>query len=373
MAALPILGFLLDYLPIGDLSRTWTLLIVVGILTTFSIIAGLKQAIGDPPHMLFRPDLLFGDGRVLATGVISLGLAMRFLFGGEMIPIPKGSWYGLLFAITFGIIQIIPLRGMLKLRLRMARMLENRFGGWGWVFLRETYFLLASLGILYGFHNVLKGHIPIIDHTLNGLDPENFAAMGGPGLILMGISAFIFIFVRGAYKKSVCGDPFLKETLTQSWIKSFLFLVSVIPFFYGFVHVMEAHGGPFPRSFPPNSLMLGIGLSLLIWGILMESVFRVIVQQVQQQAIVEQMVAVILPRVPEDKRKELMRNVMEAVSQVEEKRRRKFIKAMLRGIQHTPDDMRDKVLQTRMSVLAELPEAQRKIIMKSMDAVMLDA
>lgn len=369
MAALPALGFALDWLPKGDINRTWALLVVVGILTIFSIIAGLKGAIARPTQMLFRPDLLFGDGRVLATGIIAIGLSMRFLFGGAF-PIPKGNWYGLLFAIVFGIIQIIPLRGMFKLRLRMERMIENRLGGWGWVFIREAWFLAAVLGLLYGFHNVLMGRVPIVDNTLGGLDPGNFATMGQPGLILMAIAAAFFIFIRGGYKKLACGDPFIRETLNQSVIKSILFLVGLLPFLYGFAHVMEGHGGAFPRPFP-TGLSLTVGLSLLIWGILMESVFRIWVQQVQQRAIAEQMVAVVLPRLENAKRKELMVDLMEAVSEIEEGRRRAFIKSMLSGLEHAPEDSRKIISDTRLQVLAELPEHQRKTIMKSMDAVML--
>jgi len=373
MAALPTLGFLLDFLP-KDESRTWALLTIVAILTIFSIVAGVKGAIGRPTQMLFRPDLLFGDGRVLATGVISLGLAMRFLFGhhappGHYLPFPQGSWYGILFAITFGIIQIIPLRGMLKLRLRMARMIEKRFTDWFWVFVREFYFLAAATMIMYGFHNVFMGKIPIIDQTLGGMSPENFASQGRPGLILMAISALVFIFVRGAYKKSVCGDPFIKETLNQSIIKSFLFIVSFLPFIYGFAHVMDG-GMPFPRALP-QGWPLAIGLSLLVWGILMESVFRIWTQQVQQQAIAEHMVAVILPRLDNAKRKELMTNLMEAISQIEEKRRQGFIRSMLSGLEYAPEESKKIISDTRTQVLAELPAEQRKIIMKSMDAVML--
>lgn len=373
MVALPVFGFLMDFLPMDE-SRTWTLLITIAVLTIFSIVAGVKGAIGRPTQMLFRPDLLFGDGRVLATGVLSLGLAMRFLYGsvppGHILPFPKGEWYALLFAITFGIIQIIPLRGMLKLRLRMERMIYKKFTGWLWVFIRETYFLIAAVLIMYGFHNVFMGKVPFIDATLGGMKPENFATMGKPGLILMAISAFIFIFIRGAYKKSVCGDPFIKETLNQSIIKSFLFLVSFLPFIYGFAHVMTAGTGAFPRPLPTGAPLI-VGGSLLVWGILMESAFRIWIQQVQQRAIVEQLVAVVLPRLSEDKRKELMRNVMESISQIEESRRRAFIKSMLAGLESAPENMREKISGTRTQVLAELPEHQRKIIMKSMDAVVL--
>lgn len=375
MAALPIFGFLMNWLPMDE-SRTWVLLATIAILTIFSVVAGVKSAIGKPTQMLFRPDLLFGDGRVLATGVLSLGLAMRFLYGsvppGHILPFPKGEWYALLFAMTFGIIQIIPLRGMLKLRLRMARMIDKKFTGWLWIFIRETYFLIAAVLLMYGFHNVFMSKIPFIDATLEGMKPENFATMGKPGLILMAVSALIFIFVRGAYKKLACGDPFIKETLNQSVIKSFLFLVSFLPFMYGFAHVMTAGTGDFPRPFPAGAPLI-VGGSLLIWGILMESIFRIWIQRVQQRAIVEQLVAVILPRLPDNKRKELMQNVMSALSRIEENRRQAFIKSMLIGLEHAPEDSRKIISDTRTHVLAKLAEHQRKTIMKSMDAVMFNS
>jgi hypothetical protein len=38
----------------------------------------LRSAFGKPVRMLFRPDLLFGDGRVLAGGIVALGLGIKF-------------------------------------------------------------------------------------------------------------------------------------------------------------------------------------------------------------------------------------------------------------------------------------------------------
>ena len=148
--------------------------------------------------------------------------------------------------------------------------------------------------------------------------------------------------------------------------------MTFLPFVYGFAHVMTAGTGSFPRPFPTGAPLI-VGGSLLIWGILMESVFRIWMQQVQQQAIVEQLVAAILPRLPEDKRRELMLDVMEAISQIEEKRRRAFIRSMLSGIESAPENLRKKISSTRTDVLAELPRAQRKVIMESMDAVLLGA
>lgn len=67
-----------------------------------------------------------------------------------------------------------------------------------------------------------------------------------------------------------------------------------------------------------------------------------------------------------------MRSVIEAVSQIEESRRRAFIKSMLSGIESAPEEARQKIVTTRTQVLAELSEHERKIIMKSMDAIMLN-
>lgn len=372
MVSLPLLGFALQYLPTGAISRLWWLILVVAILTVFSIVAGVKQAIGRPMPMFFRPDILFGDGRVLATGIISLGLSMRFLFGpkmdAEILPTPAGGWAGLYFAIAFGILQIIPLRGMFKLISRMVRLGQGKLSGWPVQIVKETWLLAGATGIMYGFHNAFMDKVPIVDQTLAGLTLQFWATSGKPGLILMLVSGLFFIFVRGGYKMIVCGDPFIRETPSQSRIKMLLFFIGFLPFVYGFAHVM-APGAPFPRP-PHTDLRLSVGLALLIWGILMLGPIRIWIQQVQRHALVSQMAAVLLPAVPGAMRRQILDKVIHALADMNEQERIDHMRSMQEAIMAAPKDTQKLMTQARMEVISEIPADKRRKILAAMDKVM---
>ena len=380
MAALPGLGFFLEYLPptshhVPYVPRTWVLLAVVAIITVFSLVAASRRAIGKPLGMFFRPDLLFGDGRVLGTGLIALGLSMRFLFADvpetfPHLPAPKGNWWGLFFAIAFGLIQIIPLRSMLKLRMRLARIAFDRWTGWGAVILKEGYLVLASLVLLFGFHNVFKGTIPLLQPSLAGLEAEHFAEAGLPGLISTGLAALFIIFVRGGYKKSI-GDPFIKETLSKSIVKQVLFLIGFIWLFYSFAHVMEEQPfGNGPTTLWPPAL---IGWALFAWGVLMLGPFRIWAQRNQGVAIVRQMAAVILPSQPADVRKRALLKIMMALAECPEGQRRRYMQAMQEALAEAPTEVRETMTALRMECLSEISSAQRRILMKTMDTLMAGA
>ncbi len=380
MAALPTLGFFLQLLPPTSqhepyVPRTWVLLAVVAILTIFSVVAAARAAIGRPIGMFFRPDLLFGDGRILGTGMIALGLSMRFLFGDfpevpPHIAAPRGNWWGIAFAIVFGLLQIIPLRGMFKLRSRLARVVEGRWTGWGAIIVREGWLVLASLALLFGFHNVFMGTIPILQPSLMGLNEMRFPEAGLPGLISTALAALFIIFVRGGYKKAI-GDPFIKETLRQSIVKAALFLVGFFWLFYSFLHVM---GG---LSFPgkPNTEFYPalIGWSLLVWGVLMLGPIRIWAQHNQRLAIVEQMVAVLLPAQAPKKRKEVMLKVMRALAECPAGQRMGYMRAMQRALNQAPPDVRQTMTELRMECLVDLAARERRTLMAAMDQLMAGA
>lgn len=140
MAYIPFLGFALE----TDWSFTTKALIFFGAiadLTLFAILPSLRPAIGRPIEMFFKPDLLFGDGRVLCCGIISLVAGMRYMFGPipvEPFPLPVWNWWGILLAMLGGFIPMIPVRGMVKLWMRMAGMMRERWQGWRAVVVREV-------------------------------------------------------------------------------------------------------------------------------------------------------------------------------------------------------------------------------------------
>lgn len=378
MASLPALGFFLQFLPPTGpdgpyLPRTWVLLAVVAVLTTFSMVAATRAAIGKPIGMYFRPDLLFGEGRVLGTGMIALGLSMRFLFGDfpEMPPhiaAPRGNWWGLAFAIVFGLIQIIPLRGMFKMRSRLTRMVEGRRTGWGWMIVSESWLVLASLALLIGFHNVFMGTIPILQPSLMGLNAMRFQEAGLPGLISTALAALFIVFVRGGYKKAI-GDPFIKETLLHSIVKAAFLLVGFLWLFYSFLHVMG--GLPFPAK--PNTAFYPalIGWSLLAWGVLLLGPIRIWAQHNQRLAMLEQMAAVLLPAQTAKKRKEVMLQVMHALGECPDGQRLSYMRTMQRTLNEAPPEVRQMMTELRMECLVELGSGERRKLMAAMDRVMI--
>jgi len=56
----------------------------------------MKNAFGKPVKMLFRPDLLLGDGRILAGGIVAVGLGIKLIFtNAPHGDVPIGNWYAL--------------------------------------------------------------------------------------------------------------------------------------------------------------------------------------------------------------------------------------------------------------------------------------
>jgi hypothetical protein len=97
-AYIPAVGFVLQSgLPYWAKVVLWLLLPVD--LTVFAILPSLPQAIGRPIRMFFRPDILFGDGRVLCCGTVALLFGIRYLIGphppqGVPVAIPRWNWGG---------------------------------------------------------------------------------------------------------------------------------------------------------------------------------------------------------------------------------------------------------------------------------------
>lgn len=342
-------------------------------LTVFAIIPSLGPAIGKPVDMFFRPDLIFGDGRVLCCGIIALVLGMRYIIGsppmGVPWPIPKWNWWAIFFAMVAGFIPMIPLRGIMKLRMRLARMREGRWTGWGAVVLREGFLVIAALAIGYGFHNAFLGVTPFT------IAIQTDAPGFGTALGIVVISALFLIFVRGGYKKCI-GDPFIKETVAQTWVKEVMLVAGLIPLYYGLMsllhmdamHLQRGVGGL--RTFSNAALIWPIGLPIFLWGITVLIPLRVLAQVYQRRAIVKQMAAVILPHETPEAHHRMLRRVMTALAEMPEAQRLVYMREMQAALNVAPEGVRQLMTEARMAVMAELPAAQRRALMAVMDQLM---
>jgi hypothetical protein len=370
MAYIPIIGFIMtSSLPFLVKSIFWFFLPID--LTIFAFLPSLKQGIGKPMRQIFRPDLLFGDGRMLCCGLIALLFGVRYIIGPPPanLPwaLPRWDWWAIAFAMIFGFIPLIPIRGMMKLFMRLARLFENKFYGWWGIFVKEFFFVFTALSIITGFHHVFKGWYPF--------NPQFFEevkeAIAEPNRLVIGLSLFIFgfvwlVFVRGYYKKKI-GEPFIVETTKQTYIKELLFIIGFLPLFYGYMSLIEHHFGILNK---PS--MLAIGIPFFIWGLIMLLPLRVIAQKNQRRAIVEQMATIILPAEPPEKRREVMTKIMNGLANCPESVRFFMMRTMREALEkHADEETRKIMTATQMECLAGLPDDWRKTLMKTMDKILL--
>lgn len=327
-------------------------------LTIFGILPGLRRAISRPVRMFFRPDLLFGDGRVLCCGIIATVLGMRYIIGkpppsGQLWPIPIWDWWAILFAMLAGFIPMIPVRGVMKLLMRMARMRWGTWEGWGGVILKESVFILTALGIGFGFHHAFMGKVPFTVPVRAGY-PGFWTALG-----ITLLSALFLIFVRGGYKKSI-GEPFILERTYQTFLKQLLLVAGIVPLFYGFMSILI--GDLRGLNTGPTAY---VGLVFFFWGLLVLIPFRVLIQINQRGAILSQMVAVILPSFAPEERERLLWKMMNALCDTTESVRLRALQAMLEGLAAAPEEVRRLMTAARVSLLVRLPPEKRKKLVRS--------
>lgn len=342
-------------------------------LTVFAIIPSFSSAIGKPVSMFFRPDLIFGDGRVLCCGIIAMALGMRYIIGsppmGVPWPIPKWNWWAILFAMVAGFIPIIPLRGILKLRLRLARLRNERWTGWGAIILREGFLVVTALAIGYGFHMAFLGAAPFTI-AIHIETPGFWTAIG-----IVVVAALFLVFVRGGYKKHI-GDPFIKESIGQTWVKEILLVIGLIPMYYGLMsllHMDDMHLGAGVgglRTLSNAALIWPIGLPIFLWGVAVLIPFRVLAQIYQRESLVKQMAAVILPHETPQARHRMLHKVMAALAEMPEARRLQIMRAMQEALNEAPADVQQLMTEARMTAMVELPAEQRRMLMGTMDRLM---
>jgi hypothetical protein len=369
MAYIPAIGFILQSsLPYSVKLALWLLLPVD--LTVFAILPSLRQAIAPPIRMFFRPDLLFGDGRVLCCGTIALLFGIRYLIGphppeGVPVAIPRWNWWGIALAMGLGFIPMIPLRGMTKLLMRMSRLIRDEWYGWWGVFLKETFLALTLLGIALGFHHVFKGWTPFEPRFWE--EARGAVAHRGPwpGVLLLAFGYLWLVVVRGGYKKAI-GEPFIKETVAQTWLKELLYVPGVVTLIPGLMLLIEEHFGQLNKG-----AMLAVGIPFFLWGLAMVTGFRVLAQINQRRAIVQQMAAVVLPAQTPEVRRKVLTKILNALCEMKESQRLFYMRAMQEAIGQASEAVREVMTRDRLACLAALPPEKRRTIMASMDRMLL--
>jgi len=360
MLGIPAFGYLMidSTQPAVKLAALIALAIDIGL---WGIPASTRSAFSNPVRMLFRPDLIFGDGRILAGGIVAIGFGIKFVFS-DMPPgnIPNGNWYALFLVIVLALVQIIPLRGMWKMRNRISRVLFDRWESYAAVAAKELYLLLAVVALMFGFHNFYGGVTPFTRNVLAGSEQ---------GFVIMVAFGLFIVLARSYYKKYEIGDPFITESFGQGLVKHSILAVGLIGFMYGYLNVML---GGFPKM--PNvgnNLYLSIlGVMMILWGVTLLVPLRAWAQSNQRRAMMRQMVEVILPALNDNLRLRAMRKIVGAVARLPEARRLGLVTDMLRFLGEMTAADREKVMKTQLEVLSSLEPDERIGMMKAMDYAM---
>ncbi len=219
----------------------------------------------------------------------------------------------------------------------------------------------------WGFHHVFKGAVPFTALSWHEIREALEAGHHPLGWLLLILGGLWLIIVRGGYKKAI-GEPFIKETGAQTWIKQVLFIVGFLPLFLGFMFLIEGHFGewnPWPQWL--------IGVVFFAWGLVMLVPLRVVAQLNQRQAIVQQMAAIILPSYPEEVRHRLLVKMLAGLAALPDSQRRRYLKAMRQALDEAPEEVRQVMTQAVLAALADLSSDERRTYMRTMDAVLQSA
>jgi len=362
MAGVPLtVGWIIS-IPFTDAFTKYLALIILIVLVIagFGVEAAHKRAFGKPVKMFFRPDLILGPNRILAGGLASLAIGMKFMFTNSPPGnVPIGNWYAFFMIIVLGLYQLIPLRGLTKMRTMVSRMLFDTKKGYGVTVLKELYLVGAITIMLFAAHNFFAGVTPFSRNVLAG---------STPGLIIMILSGTATVLLRAWYKKKI-GDPFFVETAAQSILKDIILVVGMTIYFYGYVNVMV---GGFPRTI--NSGQYGyltlIGAGLYAAGVILLIPIRAWARQNLKFGIMQQMMHVLIPSLDSESRKKVVKKVILAISQMPEKMRLQMVKFHIQNLESMQEEDRNKIMMTQLEVLSELPPENRERMIRAMDKAM---
>lgn len=177
----------------------------------------------------FRPDLILPGGVTLVKGVLLTGIG--FILMLHVTPaLPQWNWWGFILAF-WGIMLLVPVRGIFKMILRRERLLGNMEVLRSKInFAKESLLFFGLLIVLYGFLNAFRSVVPF---TI--LLPS---AGDWPAMIPAIISFIILVPVRIKYKSRLFEGA---ETKRQLLFKQLLLWIGVVFLMYSFAFAFRSN------------------------------------------------------------------------------------------------------------------------------------
>ncbi len=315
--------------------------------TEGSFVRGLEVG----PKFNFRPDLVLPGGVMLVKGIILMGVGMLISFQ-DALRLPKWSWWGFVLAF-FGIITIIPIRGVAKMLFRRTRFLGNDPRWQGSV---RWALLVGGLAILlYGFLSAFMGVVPF---AVSGLRPR--AALAWVAVALIG-AGVLSLALREIWKRSLLeGD----ESPLQRFNSNLWMLLSVLAYMYGFV-VLFMGRFMFPQ---PGSNLGGVvlGGSLFGFGVILILATRPIALRRELVGTINIMVG-MLAALEKEARWNMTMGRIRTIAAYPTAQCTWHVGAMFSALDGLSTGDRERVETTRSEVMMTLSSRERQALMAAMD------
>jgi len=315
--------------------------------TEGSFVRGLEVG----PKFNFRPDLILPGGVMLVKGIILMGVGMLISFQ-DVLRLPKWNWWGFVLAF-FGIITIIPIRGVAKMLARRSRFLGNEPRWQGSI--RWTLLVGGLAILLYGFLSAFMGVVPFAS---DGLRPR--AALAWVAVALVGAAA-ISLAVREIWKRSLLEGA---ETPLQRFNSNLWMFLSVLGYMYGFVVLFM---GRF--MYPQAASNLGgvvLGGSLFGFGVVLILVTRPIALRRELIGTINIMVG-MLAALGNEARWEMTMGRIRTIAAYPTTQCSWHVGTMFSALDGLSATDRELVETTRNEVMMSLSSQERQALMTAMD------
>ncbi len=308
-------------------------------------VAGLEFG----PGLEFRPDLILPGGVTMVKGIILTGIGIM-LSVQPMFRLPQWNWWGFVLAF-FGILTLIPIRGMVKMVARRERFL-GRPPAWQ-VPVRWGLLMAGLFVLLYGFLAAFMGRTPFTDfRPVSGEIWLAAALLGAAGLSLL---------LRELWKRR------LLEGVESGWARfgSNLWLyLSVVVFMYGYLvafmgQVMRPHPADNPGGVAIGAILLTLGAFLVLFA-------RPVALRNELRGTIRIMVG-RLAATPAEPRRAVMTDRMRTIAACPVPQRPWHVKEMMDALGRLDPAAAGAVHETRGEVMMSLSAEERRALMEAMD------
>ena len=301
------------------------------------------------PGLNFRPDLILPGGVAFVKGVILTGIGIM-LSVQESFRLPEWNWWGFVLAF-FGIITLIPIRGVAKMLARRERLL-GRPARWQ-VPVRWGLLVAGLFVLLYGFLAAFMGRTPFTEFR-----PVDGQAWLAAGLL---IASALSLLGREVWKRRLLEGV---ETKRARFGSNLWLYASVVVFMYGYLvafmgRIMRPHPADNPAGLAIGVLLFTLGASLVLAA-------RPVALRNELRGMIRVTVGV-LAAMPPEARWKMMIDRMRTIAACPIPQRPWHIQEMMGAVADLDPEAAARIDRTRTEVMMSLTSRERMAMMEAMD------